>query len=153
MTSTCFTELLEICETVLGLCPKDGGSLHGVHSCKVWIGIAELGNQDQAWNQQNPPLWSSGLAVDCVTEFACHYLICSKQSQGIRTLLFPFDESAIWQAIYLFTVCHCRYNSSNFIIFHKGRYKYLRKPLVLINRGNIVFRWETVAAAQGGHSI
>lgn len=99
------------------------------------------------------PLWSSGLAVDCVTEFACHYLICSKQSQGFRTLLFPFDESAIWQAIYLFTVCQCRYNSSNFIIFHKGRYKYLRKPLVLINRGNIVFRWETIAAAQDGYSI
>lgn len=31
-----------------------GGSLHEVHSCKVWIGFAEVCNQDQAWNQQKP---------------------------------------------------------------------------------------------------
>lgn len=62
-------------------------------------------------------LWSSGLAVDCVAEFACHYFILYRPSQGFRTLLFLFDELAVWQAIYLFTVCHCRYNISKFIIF------------------------------------
>lgn len=45
-------------------------------------------------------LWSSGLAVDCMTEFACHYLILYKPSQQFRTLSF------LWWAGYLTVPCY-----------------------------------------------
>lgn len=38
----------------LAFAPKVGGFLRGVHSCKSWIGIAKICNQDQAWNQRYP---------------------------------------------------------------------------------------------------
>lgn len=45
-------------------------------------------------------LWSSGLAVDCMTEFACHYLILYKPSQQFRTLSF------LWWVGYLTVPCY-----------------------------------------------
>lgn len=33
------------------LCPSCGGVPTWIYSCKIWIGIAKICNQDQAWNQ------------------------------------------------------------------------------------------------------
>lgn len=145
-----FWEFVRLC---LAFAPRVGGPYTEFTAAKSGWALLGFAINTKPEISRILPLWSSGLAVDCVSEFACHYLICYKPAQGFRTLLFPFDESAIWQAIYLFTVCQCRYNSSSFIIFHKGRYKHLRKPLVLINRGNIVFRWEIITAAKDGHPV
>lgn len=107
----------------LAFAPKAGGSYMEFTAAKSGLAWLRFAIKTKPEISGTLYLWSSDLTVDCVTEFACHYLILYKPSQGFRTLLFLFDELAIWQAIYLFTVCQCRYNISNFIIFHKGSYK------------------------------
>lgn len=107
----------------LASAPKVGGSSVEFTAAKCGLALLRFAIKTKPEISGVLHLWSSGLAADCVTEFACHYLILYKPSQGFRTLSFPFDELAIWQAIYLFTLCQCRYNISNFIIFHKGSYK------------------------------
>lgn len=107
----------------LASAPKVGGSYMDFAAAKSGLALLRFAIKTKPEISGILHLWSSGLAVDYVTEFACHYLILYKPSQGFRTLLFLFDELAIWQAISLFTVCQCRYNISNFIIFHKGSYK------------------------------
>lgn len=107
----------------LAFAPKVGGSYVEFPAAKSGLALLRSAIKPEPEISGILHLWSSGLAVGCVTEFACHYLILYEPSQGFRTLLFLFDELAIWQAIYLFAVCQCRYNTSNFIIFHKGSYK------------------------------
>lgn len=103
----------------LAFAPKVGGSYMEFTAAKSGLALLRFAIKTKPEISGILHLWSSGLAVDCVTEFACHYLILYKPSQGFRTLLFLFDELAIWQAIYLFTDASVDTTSATSIFFIK----------------------------------